>query len=190
MFTTARMGANVTKSTKAVLQAAAQTRGYLRGTVDEGLRFQEEKEKEVVVYSFTDASFSPEGEESHGCFIVMVNQCPLFWRSGRQASITLSTAESELNEILEGMNAAESVSVILQELYSEVKKQAVTDSQSAIAIVSQESTSWRTRRLKMRSAYARQMIRAGSWSISHTPGEQMIADIGTKALTSSRLKSR
>ena len=41
-------------------------------------------------------------------------------RSGRQSSITLSTAEAELNELIEGMNAGEAVSVILQELFDEV----------------------------------------------------------------------
>ena len=111
MFSIARMGANVTKATAAVLEAAAQTRDYLRGTVSHGLKFGEERE-EVAIQVWSDASFAPEGEESHGCFTVMVNQSVLFWRSGRQPSITLSTAEAELNELIEGMNAGEAVSVI------------------------------------------------------------------------------
>ena len=83
----------------------------------------------------------------------MVNQSVLFWRSGRQPSITLSTAEAELNELIEAMNAGEAVSVILQELLDNVKRIAWSDSQSAIAILTSESGSWRTRHLQMRAAY-------------------------------------
>ena len=188
MFSIARMGANVTKATAAVLEAAAQTRDYLRGTVSHGLKFGEEREKEVAIQVWSDASFAPEGEESHGCFTVMVNQSVLFWRSGRQPSITLSTAEAELNELIEGMNAGEAVSVILQELLDEVKRIAWSDSQSAIAILTSESGSWRTRHLRMRAAYAKQAVFTGDWQVSHSPGEDLNADIGTKALTSVRLE--
>ena len=188
MYSIARMGAHVTKSTAQVLEAAAQTRDFLRGTYDHGLKYEEEKEKEVVVHVWSDASFSPEGEESHGCFTVMVNGSLLFWRSGRQASITLSTAEAELNEIIEAMNAGESVAVMLQELFDDVKKMAWSDSQSALTILSNEGGSWRTRHLRMRAAYARQAVLSGDWGVGHVPGEELNADIGTKALSSNRIE--
>ena len=60
----------------------------------EGLLCKEEKEKEPTIRVFTDASFSPEGEESHGCFVVMLNDCLLSWRSGRQSTITLCIVEA------------------------------------------------------------------------------------------------
>ena len=107
----------------------------------EGLLCKEEKEKEPTIRVFTDASFSPEGEESHGCFVVMLNDCLLFWRSGRQSTITLCIVEA--------------VAVIISELCEVVHKEVWTDSQSAAAILVNEGGSWRTRHLNMRSGYAR-----------------------------------
>lgn len=62
-----------------------------------------------------------------------------------------------------------------------------TDSQSAAAILVNEGGSWRTRHLKMRSGYARQQGMQGEWRIGHVPGQEMVADLGTKSLTSIRL---
>ena len=189
MFPVARMGANVTKSPIKVLETASQVRGYLKKTLKEGLKFaaKEGEEGEVLVQAFSDSSFAPESEESHGSFIIMVDEVPLFWRSGRQSLITVSTAESELAELTESMTAGESVSVLFEELYGKVRKVAWCDNQAAITILVNDGGSWRTRHLRMRSAFARQSVMRGEWQIAHLPGEKMIADIGTKALTSTRL---
>ena len=119
----------------------------------------------------------------------MINRCPLFWRSGRQASVTLSTGEAELNELVEGLNAGESVAVLLEEIQVGVRKMAWTDSSTAVSILTSEGGSWRTRHLRLRSAYARQAILGGVWGLNHLPGEKMVADLGTKALTSTRIKA-
>eukprot|EP00435_Cladocopium_sp_Y103_P011943 s5549_g3.t1 len=136
MYGVARMGASVTRATAKVLEAAAQMRGYLQSTWREALKYEDEETAPVVIMTYSDASFSPEGEESHGSFITFINQSPIFWRSGRQSTITLSTAESELNEVIESMNGGESIAVIVAELVEEIEKRAHTDSQSAIAILS------------------------------------------------------
>jgi len=36
--------------------------------------------------------------------------------------------------------------------------------------------------------YARQLVSQGSWGVHHCPGEEMVADMGTKPLASVRLK--
>lgn len=102
MFAVDWMGANVTKAATKVLETASQVRGYLRKIVAEGLRFSV-LEEEVSIQAFSDSSFAPESEESHGNFVIMANDVPLFWRSGRQSLITVSTAESELTELTEAM---------------------------------------------------------------------------------------
>ena len=53
----------------------------------------------------------------------------------RQSTITLSTAEAELNEVIEGMVAGESIGVILDELFKPVVRMAWTDSQSGICLL-------------------------------------------------------
>ena len=187
MFSVARMGANMTKATGSVMGAAKQLKGYLLRTKKEGLEY-EDKNPTVTVHAYSDASFAPESEESHGSFVIFLNDCPMFWRSGRQSTITLSTAESELNELVESMVAAESMSVIVEELYDSIQRRAWCDNQAALSIITTEGGSWRTRHLRLKAAYARGSVYRGEWSVGHVNGENMCADIGTKALTSPRLE--
>ena len=122
MFTVARMGSSVTKAPEAVLKASIQLKGCLKATSNEGLIFKVGENEHPVLTVFTDASFAPDSQESHGSFIVMLGATPIFWWSGRQGFVTLSTAEAELTEIVEGMIAGESIFVILAELFPKISK--------------------------------------------------------------------
>ena len=188
MYCLSRMGSSVTRSTRAVMEAALQAQGYLQRSAEEGLKYQDNQEDPVTIRVFTDASYAPGSEESQGCFLVFINDCPVFWRAGRQQLITLSTAEAELAELVEGLSAGESVGVMVDEMVGRSNRMAFTDSQSAMVILATDGGSWRTRHLRTRAAFARQAVQRGDWGIVHVPGEKQIADIGTKALTNLRLQ--
>ena len=107
MYAVSKMGSCVTKSPQKVLQIYQQIKGYLKGTMDEGICFDAAGAETLMIEAMSDASFAPEGDVSHGAFIIMVASCPVFWRSGRQSFVTLSTAEAEMMEIVESMVAGE-----------------------------------------------------------------------------------
>ena len=188
MYPMARMCSCVTKNPKKVLEVGEQVKGYLAATLQDGLRFEKVEQNGVEMKVFSDASFSPEGTESHGTVVVKLGNSPISWRSSRQSMITLSTAESELLEIVEGFALGEATAVLVEEIVGEIARTAFTDSQSAQAVMVNEGGSWRTRHLRMKAAFARDLIRSGTWSLHHLPGEEMIADLGTKALSSSRME--
>ena len=188
MYVMARMCSQVSKCPSRVLEVADQVKGYLKGSAGSGLKFSRDDDEETVMRVFTDASFSPDGSESHGCVIVMLGGAPISWKSGRQSMVTLSTAESELLEVVEGFALGEATAVLVEEIVGSVLRTAHTDSQAAQAVMVNEGGSWRTRHLRMRAAFARQLIQKGIWSLNHVPGEQMIADLGTKPLSSPRMK--
>ena len=188
MFSTARLGSNVLSSPSKVVEVSKQVKGYLLTTKKEALKFAGRKDEVATVNAYSDASFAPYGDVSHGCIVVMVQDSPIFWRSGKQSMVTLSTAESELLELIEALTGGESVGVMVEELQHPVERMAWCDSQSAISVVSSEGGSWRTRHLRLRSMFARQSVLNGRWTINHLPGLRMIADMGTKPLSSSRLK--
>ena len=187
MYVMARMCSQVSKCPVRVLEVAGQVKGYLKSTAGHGLRFKKSEEDEVVMRVFTDASFSPDGSESHGCVVVLLGAAPISWKSGRQSMVTLSTAESELREVVEGFALGEATAVLVEEVVNEMIRTAFTDSQAAQAVMLNEGGSWRTRHLRMRAAFARQLIQKGIWSLNHVPGEHMIADLGTKPLSSVRM---
>ena len=128
------------------------------GTGESGL---EERRIEV----FTDASFSP-GGLSHGSVFVLWNGGAIAWRSSRQSFPTMSTAESELAECLEGIVMGESVEALVAEIEEAAGnyyvRQLLTDSSSAMAIASERSGSWRTRHLRVRAFNGGWKIRAGA----------------------------
>eukprot|EP00438_Fugacium_kawagutii_P013287 Skav225459 [mRNA] locus=scaffold881:75571:82572:- [translate_table: standard] len=187
MFGVSKIGSRITKSRR-LKEIGAQMKGYLKSTSNHGLKMNGGPDEWVTLNVFTDASFAPDSEESHGCFVVLLDESPIFWRSGKQALVTLSTAESELVEIIEGMIGGEAVVTIINEIFPKVLKTLWSDSQSAVSILGSESGSWRTRHLRLRSTFARQAIQSGDWRLKNMMGEKMIADIGTKPLPAARLE--
>ena len=184
MFAVARMGANVTRATKKVMETAAQLWGFLKKTNGEGLRYEELAEEEPVIQVFTDASFAPEGEESHGAYLVMVGRCPLFWRSGRQASVPLSTGEAELSERYRGPECRRvSFSFAGRDRQRRRLRGLIVPRPSAFSQVREDHGEHAI----YRSSYARQAILGGEWGLNHLPGEKMIPDMGAKAQTSPRI---
>ena len=70
------------------------------------------------------------------------------WRSARQAMVTLSTAESELVEGIEGTLMGLSIRDFVTELNGNVPTlQLHVDNQAAIALLQGSSGSWMTRHL-------------------------------------------
>ena len=82
MYGVSRMGSNVFKNPVEVMELGEQMKGYLRRTQEEGLRYRVGFTEEIVLQAYSDASFSPEGSESHGSFLILLEGSPIFWRAG------------------------------------------------------------------------------------------------------------
>jgi len=185
MYVTTKMASWSTRNPRKVLDMAGQVWGYLAGTVNSTLQLKgtlDSNDMEV----HTDASY---GDDAHGCVVVKWGEAAILWRSAKQTLQTTSTAEAELVEIMEGATMADSVRVVIEELVGErVRCWQFTDSASALSIVSGDSASWRTRHLRKRARFLRWRALRGDVVMRHQPGSEMVADIGTKALASVRLK--
>ena len=139
---------------------------------------------------YTDSSFAPSGGRSHGCCAVFYNDCAISWRSARQQLVTLSTAESELLEAVEGMVLGRAVKGLLDELSQrDLPMTLLIDNSAAVTLLSSASGSWRTRHLRLRSNWLREMIQNKVVNLRHQPGEGQRADLGTKPFSRERLKT-
>ncbi len=188
MYCISRLGSRITKAPKKVVSMASQCRGFLSTCSSDGLKYEKTDSEDYVLEVFSDASFSPDGEASHGCLVVTLNGTAVFWRSGRQHLIALSTAEAELIEFVDAITAGESIAVVINELVGEVKKYGWCDNMAALGILSNEGGNWRTRHLRFRSAFTRQLVLKGEWIAQHLLGANMMADIGTKPLSAVKIK--
>ena len=143
--------------------------------------------------SFSDASFAPDGSRSQQAVQIYLDGAMVAWTSTRQAFVTMSTAESELVSICEGVTILKSLEGLIAELYLAkvsncvaVKKVVYTDSQAALAACQTAAGNWRTRHLRIRGNMLRELLECEGWTAFHLEGTMMLADIGTKGLTSDK----
>eukprot|EP00434_Breviolum_minutum_P043255 symbB.v1.2.038547.t2/scaffold6043.1/size21519/1 len=113
----------------------------------------------------------------------------IMWKSGRQPLAPLSTAESELQERIEGMTMGDSRDVLIMEVEKDPYVRTLKmDNMAAVNLIADPSGSWRTRHLPLRASHFRWRIGKLDWMIEAIPGEVQVADIGTKALSAPRLE--
>ena len=136
---------------------------------------------------FTDSSFAPAGARSHGAAVVTYKATPICWRSSRQTLVTLSTAESELVEAVEGALLLKRVERVIQEIARLMPRLTIrVDNMSAMQLLN-GSSGWRTRHLRLRSSWLKEQVSTGQMRV-HEPGETQLADLGTKPLPRQRLQ--
>ena len=96
--------------------------------------------------------------------------------------------EAELYAAAQGYSLLESISASLQELEpGKFSRVLAIDNSSTVAMCNGGPGSQRTRHLKVRAAYIREAVAEGRLQVQYTPGEQQLADMGTKLLTKERL---
>ena len=139
--------------------------------------------------AFCDASFAPDGAKSHSGWLIFLHDCVIAWKSGRQSTITLSTAEAELTAMSEAVLALQSSDAMVRDVLPKGQQlQLYSDSTAALAIAN-GSGSWRTRHLRLRSAWVADLVEKQAISIHHCIGELQPADLLTKALASQRIRA-
>ena len=186
-YATSILASRVSKIPELVNELGTRLLDYLEETKHYRLTFDGSRRDEVLEV-YTDSSFSPSSSRSHGSIGVFYLNAPLVWRSARQSMVTLSTAESELVESIEGALMGYSVQDLLYELTGVSPKLEIhIDNQAALALLCGSTGSWRTRHLRLRSSWVKERITNGEIVVVYEPGESQRVDIGTKPLARDRL---
>ena len=180
------VGSLSTRAPRRAVQIAEKTIAYLQRTSHYVLIYQGERSG---LTACCDASFAPDGAKSHSGWLIFLNDCVIAWKSGRQSTITLSTAEAELTAMSEAVLALQSADAMVKDVLPQGQPlQIYSDSTAALAIAN-GSGSWRTRHLRLRSAWVAELVEKQAISIHHCIGELQPADLLTKALASQRIRA-
>ena len=103
--------------------------------------------------------------------------------------MTLSTAESELIEAVNGAVLGLSCCGLISELLGVTPKIIIhLDNQSALALIHGQAGSWRTRHLRLRVHWLKERVTSGEIQVIYEPGITQRADLGTKPFTRERLR--
>jgi hypothetical protein len=109
---------------------------------------------------------------------------PVTWISKKQATVALSSAESEYMSLSASLQEVRWLQMWLNEvLQIDVCNVPIyTDSQSALAIGNTGGSHQRTKHIDIRHHHVREHIESGLITLSYVPTEVMQADVLTKAL--------
>eukprot|EP00435_Cladocopium_sp_Y103_P005472 s1608_g1.t2 len=191
-----------TKRPKGVQAIGKEVRNYLKGTIELALEYGELEDGDFgeentqrrsrhanLVEVYTDASFASNGLRSMSGVAGFFAGAPVFWITCRQSFTTLSTAESELMSLLEGLTALRCVRSLVEMIQErEVDGRMYSDSTAAISIATGTTGSWRTRHLRIRAQGLHEALEKGEVTLEHQPGRCLVADGLTKQLIGSPLQ--
>ena len=159
---------------------------YLAESKSMGLKFESGKRGSEELLVKTDTSFAPpvDGYRSVQGTAIFHGDHLLQWSSGRQAFVTLSTAEAELVGYVDGFQQGQSIDGLLKIFGFYTYKRLQGDCKAALAQINSDATAWRTRHLRLRAARLRELVldRESSWEAEHIPGLELAPDGFTKVL--------
>ena len=185
-YSVSLMGSWSTKAPRYVLKLGLRILEYVQATSDFRLSLVPLANAEKRLVTYTDASFSPYGSHSVTGVVIEYLGCPVQWKAKRQNLISLSTAEAELISGCEGITLTLSMESLVEELAGQLSvKRLLVDNTAAIALAEGSGT-MRTRHLRVRANFVREMLDNKSLELDHCPGDIQLADILTKVLQGPR----
>ena len=153
---------------------------YLAGTRDLGLAFTKQDGMDFTAY--TDANF--EATRSMTGSLITFGGSPLCWKSGRQAQVARSTADSELTALASTYSMAENVKALLESMGLPIKViNMLCDNRAAIILATGEGGSSKTKALMNRVCLVKEAVALGMLVIAYVATDEQRADCLTKFLS-------
>lgn len=172
------------------LNALKRVYRYLKGTKSKCITYN--KNMDLVTIS-TDASWcSTDDAKSFSGYVGKLGNNIIAWKSCKQKLVALSTMESELMSLCQGVREMRWVVEILEELQMNnfVKKpiKSNIDSTAVIDWVINMKTHGRTKHINRIFHFVRDEYKNGDIKLQHTPTDDMEADLLTKDLSQMKME--
>ena len=163
---------------------------YIVGTLKMGILYQRDF-KSGVLEAFSDADYAGDVETRRSTSGVVCKYAGgiISWLSKKQASVSMSTTESEFIAASEGAKEVVWLTRLLGNL-TEVKETPILkmDNASAIKLAKNPEFHKRSKHIEVRHYFVREKWQDGAINIEHVEGENQVADIMTKALVKDRFQ--
>ena len=105
------------------------------------------------------------------------------WRSKKQASVALSSAEAEYMALAAAAQECVWQQGLMDALDEQCSQtQIFTDSQSAIAMANNPKFHGRAKHVDIKYHFVRQLVLKGTIALKYCPTDEMVADVLTKSL--------
>ena len=162
---------------------------YLQGTINHGILYTKLSSRECIGFSDADWAGDLDNRRSTSGYLFQISGGPVSWRSKKQSSVALSTAEAEYVALASSAQEAVWMRQLTTELGS-APTDATTifeDNQSAISMASNPQFHGRAKHISIKYHFIREKVSDGMVKLRYCPTTEMIADMLTKGLSKEQL---
>ena len=160
---------------------------YLKGTMHLKLKFEKLNEKAFELLGFVDADWG--GDKSDSCsytgYLFQLGGSSVSWGSRKQKSVALSTTEAEYMALSDSAREGVSLLWLLKEIQGDDVSDCLVmynDNQGAVKLSKNSGYHPKTKHIRLRYHFVRQLVDEGTVRVLYMPTEEMLADILTKPL--------
>jgi len=169
------------------MKEAKRTLRYLNGTIDLGITYTRNSTSLAnTMFGFCDSDWAAclDTRRSIGAYVLLLNGGAIAWRSKKQPSVALSTAEAEFMAASSTANTTLWLRRILKDLGAPQPGPSplYEDNQACILLSTNSSHQGRTRHIDMHVHALKDHVANGIVRLVSCPTVHMTADLCTKAL--------
>ena len=160
--------------------------GYTIDTKDLKLMIEQDKNKRGELIGYTDSNYASNKDTRKsvsGCAIYFMNTF-VFWKSKTQHCVTMSSTEAEYVAMSLCVMEMEFVRQVIESTGFEIilPMKLYVDNMGAIDLVTNYSTTGRTKHIDVHYHFLREMIEQGMLELLFVPADDIVSDIFTKNL--------
>jgi Reverse transcriptase (RNA-dependent DNA polymerase)/gag-polypeptide of LTR copia-type len=188
-YVVAYLGRYLSKANSVCMDLAMRTVKYLYHTRGRGIVYQVLHTYAVEIVAYVDSDWgSSEDRKSTTGYVVYLNGSVLAFKSKKQNSIAMSSAEAEYCAVSKVIMYLRGLLNMMKELKLNVKQpvQIWNDNQAAISIMNSNVKINRTKHVELKYFYIRQELQKGDLKLSYIGTNENVADGMTKGLIGGR----
>ena len=164
---------------------------YLKGTEAIGIVYKRESASALGLIAYSDANWGSDSRTRRSTSGVLVKMAgaPVIYKSKRQSTVALSSAEAEYIALALAVQEVVWLRHLLHELH-EHQDNATTilvDNKSAISIATNAGYTARAKHIDLRVHFVRDLVEEGAIQLQYVPTTEQQADFLTKAIPAPQL---
>lgn len=167
------------------LKATFHVLRYLKNDLAQGIFMTKHTDCTVTACCDSDWAACSDSRKSVSGYIVFLGDSPIGWKSKKQTTVSLSSAEAEYRAVRKVVGELVWLERLLEELTEpcNLPISVFCDSQAAIHIAKNPVFHERTKHIEVDCHFVRAKLQEGLIVLHHVPTTEQLADILTKALS-------